>query len=247
MPFHTSKYGAEIPLIDIMRNNLKIRNYDEERQKKMVLERLGEIITVSKSRLSPIVTLEVEGFEPQFAADLAKAVIDESGRIQRELKSKQVSQKRKFIEDRIVEVKAALENAELKLKDFREANRRLNKSPSLQLDEGRLIREVNLQNSLYITLKSEYENAKIEEVEESAMLQVIDGPLVPYKISHPHRFLSLFLAFFFSVAFAVFIVYTREVLIIEASSEMDVSQKAKQQLKQNIKSLFTFKRKKPES
>jgi len=246
-PFNTNKYGPKVALIDIMKNNLKLWNYEKERQKKMVLEQLGEIITVSKSRLSPIVTLEVEGFEPQFAADLARAVIDESGRIQRKLKSKQVSQKRKFIEDRIVEVKAALEKAELQLKDFRETNRRLNKSPALQLEEGRLIREVNLQNSLYITLKSEYENAKIEEVEESAMLQVIDGPLVPYKISHPHRILALFLAFFFSVAFAVFIIYSREVLIIERSSEVDVNRQAKQQLKQNIKSLFTFKRKKPES
>lgn len=246
-PFNTVKYGSEFTLFEIMGRNFKLQNYRVERQKKMVLEALSEIITVSKSRLSPIVTLEVEGFEPQFAAELAQAVIKESGRIQRELKSRQVSQKRKFIEDRIVEVKAALEKAELKLKNFREANRRLNKSPALKLDEDRLVREVNLQNSLYITLKSEYENAKIEEVEESAMLQVIDGPLVPYKMSSPHRFLSLFLTFFFSLALAMFIIYSHEFLFRNGASETDVTQQARRQLKQNIKSLFSFKRKVPES
>ena len=79
------------------------------------------------------------------------------------IRLKQISEKRQFIEERISEVTRALKNAELNLKEFKESNRRVERSPSLKLDESRLEREVSLQTTLYMTLKSQFENVKIEE------------------------------------------------------------------------------------
>jgi uncharacterized protein involved in exopolysaccharide biosynthesis len=74
----------------------------------------------------------------------------------------------------------------------------------------RLSREVELENSLYVLLKSQYENAKIEEVQKAAMIQVIDGPLKPVRLTSPRIAISLILALFFGVSFAVFIIYIKE-------------------------------------
>ena len=44
-------------------------------------------------------------------------------------------------------------NAEEKLKAFRETNKRIENSPQLQLEQGRIAREVRVQEEVYLTLK----------------------------------------------------------------------------------------------
>ena len=46
-------------------------------------------------------------------------------------------------------------------------------------------REVDLQSNIYMTLKTQYEKAKIEEVEKADMVQLIDGPTRPIKLTRP--------------------------------------------------------------
>ena len=90
---------------------------------------------------------------------------------------------------------------EKKLRQFRENNRNLSSSPSLQMKVQEMGREVDLQNSLYVTLKTQYEKAKIDEVGRDDMVQKIDGPSIPTKLTSPKRLniplLALFLVYFF--------------------------------------------------
>jgi uncharacterized protein involved in exopolysaccharide biosynthesis len=154
--------------------------------------------------------LHVEAFEPRLARDLATEVIAESGKILLDLKTKKVQEKRIFIEARIEEVFNALQEAEKAEEQFRLENKNIIQSPTLTMKIKRLFREVELQNSLYVSLKSQYENAKIEEVQEAAMIQVIDGPLKPVRLTSPRIAISLILALFFGLSLAVFIIYTKE-------------------------------------
>jgi len=168
------------------------------------------MIIVQKNRLSPIVSMHVEAFEPGLARDIAVEVIAESGKILLDLKTKKVREKRIFIEARIEEVFNALQEAEKAEEQFRLENKNINQSPTLTMKIKRLSREVVLQNSLYVSLKSQFENAKIEEVQEAAMIQVIDGPLKPIRLTSPRIAISLILALFFGLSLAVFIIYTKE-------------------------------------
>ena len=58
-------------------------------------------------------------------------------------------------------------------------------------------REVDLQNSLYVTLKTQYEKAKIDEVGRDDMVQQIDESSLPTKLTSPKRLLSVIMALFF--------------------------------------------------
>ena len=206
--FQTEKYQDEQTLLQLLdiENNYR----DESSKLKLAVEDLKEMIIVQKDRLSPVVSLHVEAFEPRLARDLATEVIAESGKILLDLKTKKVQEKRIFIEARIEEVFNALQEAEKAEEQFRLENKNIIQSPTLTMKIKRLFREVELQNSLYVSLKSQYENAKIEEVQEAAMIQVIDGPLKPVRLTSPRIAISLILALFFGLSLAVFIIYTKE-------------------------------------
>ena len=68
-------------------------------------------------------------------------------------------------------------NEEDKLKNFRQKNRNILSSPELLLEQTRLIRNVEVQSQLYITLLSQYELVSIEESENFSFIEILDGLL----------------------------------------------------------------------
>ena len=63
----------------------------------------------------------------------------------------------------------------------------------------RLLREVEVQKQLYITLKKEFELAYIEEVEDSDFFYVLDSPEEPLNRSKPKRKLIVILSSMFGL------------------------------------------------
>ena len=100
-----------------------------------------------------------------------------------------------------------LDLSEKKLKDFNEQNRLIS-SPSLQLEQERLLRDTEIQGGIYLTLKQQLELAKIEEIQESSIFQILDKPqtpLGPYNINTRFSlFISGFLGLIFSLLMAFF-------------------------------------------
>ena len=93
-------------------------------------------------------------------------------------KSQNANKKTSFIENRITLVIDDLEKSEQRLKAFNEQNRQI-LSPSLKLEEERNKREVDVQKEIYLTLKLQLELAKIELVQESSIIQILDKPQIP--------------------------------------------------------------------
>ena len=208
----TEKYGQKL-LKEILYSEHGLTKYPEGEWFNRAVTELRKMLKVSKDRLSPIVTLEVEAFEPQFAAELSKNLIEESGQIQRQLKTSRVRKKRLFIEERLIEVSVEMEAKEQTLREFREKNRNMSTSPSLLMQTQEMGREVDLQNSLYVTLKTQYEKAKIDEVERDDMVQLIDGPNIPAQLTRPRRGLSIILALFFGIFLSIFTIFFKENLL----------------------------------
>jgi uncharacterized protein involved in exopolysaccharide biosynthesis len=144
------------------------------------------------------------------AADIATAVIEELDRHQQLFKSTRVSEKRQFIEGRIEEVQIDLEKAEDALKQFRYRNRQIQNSPSLLLEQERLAREVQVIIGVFQTLKEENELAKIQEVEETPVVHVLDLPEAPLDRSGPNKRKTVILAGFLGIGLGVGLVFVRE-------------------------------------
>ena len=165
---------------------------------------------MSKSRQSSILILEVSAFEPQLAADIITALIEELAKHQKKFKSTRVTEKRQFIEERIEEVQLDLEMAEDALKQFGYRNRQIQNSPSLLLEQERLNREVNVITGVFTTLKQEYELAKIQEVEETTVVHVLDPPEAPLMRTGPQRRKTVIMAGFLGIGLGVGLAFGRE-------------------------------------
>ena len=207
--YKTKKYG-ELTLMDIIVEENGLNRFSDQDRHNRSLNELRKMIYITKDRLSPVVTLEVAAFEPLFVAELSNQLIEKSGKIQRQLKTNRIKQKRVFIEERLIEVSSELKSLEEELREFREYNRNLSKSPALEMRVQEMGREIDLQNSLYVTLKTQHEKAKIDEVERDDMVQVIDGPNIPTKLTRPRRILSIILSIFCGIFIASFTIYFRE-------------------------------------
>ena len=154
--------------------------------------------------------MSVYASEAQFSSDLNMAVLDILERIINQFKLSRVVEQKNFIENRMIEVKKDLTIAEDGLKEFRDRNRNIISSPALLLQQARLVRDVEVQTQIYITLKTQQEMVKIEEIQGSSMIQILDHPEAPTRRLYPRKTRSIILSIFFGIAFSIGIIYLKD-------------------------------------
>ncbi len=194
--FNSDKKGKKLPLYDILNINNRYKAVDH----------LINKINIKTERNSTLIGISVTASEPKLAKDIADVVIKKLNDLQRSYKVSRVSEKRKFIEERIQKISNDLKLAEIALREFREKNRNIFSSPALKLEESRLMRNEASYLEIYLTLNSELERSKIEEVEKGSMLAIIDAPEVPQARSSPARKKSVFLSIIAGLIMSTFTV-----------------------------------------
>lgn len=207
--FDTVSSGREQPLIKIISGRVPTTSKDSLRLNSFGINRLRRMVRTITNKKNPLIRIQVVAYEPKLASDLAIAVIDELDKFQKRFKSKKIKEKRIFINNRMVEVEKELTIVEEKLKIFREQNKN-RRSPSLLLQEERLVREVAVQTEIYITLKQEFELVQIEEVENSSMVTILDSPATPLNSSNPILLYRLIASFFFGVLVSFVFIIIKE-------------------------------------
>lgn len=145
--------------------------------------------------------------EPRLSADIVDKVSEEVVKFIRTKRTTNASEHRKCIDARLVEVKRDLEKSEKTLKDFREKKRQVSGSPELLLEQERLVREVQINSTLYVELKKQYELVKIEEIKNIPIINVMDEARPAARKERPKRstivLAALFLSFFGGVGYVV--------------------------------------------
>ncbi|MES4784699.1 MAG: hypothetical protein C4294_01480 [Nitrospiraceae bacterium] len=97
--------------------------------------------------------------------------------------------RRHFVEQRLLEAERALHRSEDELGNFLARNRRYESSPELVLEYQRLNRAVQVRQEVYLTLARELENSRIEEVNDTPTLTLIEPARAPVRKSKPRRLL----------------------------------------------------------
>ena len=112
-----------------------------------------------------------------------------------------------FIYEQLLESKDDLEESEDELTSFREKNP-LTRIPSLEEYRGRLERNIQSNLQVYITLRQQYEIAKIDEAKERLLINILDTAEPAVKKAKPKRtlivMLSLFGGLIFAIPFAIY-------------------------------------------
>ncbi len=159
------------------------------------LKTLRSLLTASYENKTSIVTLSLEMPEPELAANVLNTVIAELDGFMRSKRVTNASEQVKWIATRLQEVERDLRRAEDRLKEFRERNRRVSDSPELLMQQERLLRDVQVQSTVFVELKKQYELAKLEEIKNITIVNVLDPARPPVKKERPKRATNAGIAF----------------------------------------------------
>jgi uncharacterized protein involved in exopolysaccharide biosynthesis len=142
------------------------------------VEVLRRRLDIALDRRTNLLRLGVTDRDPVLAAGVANAAIAQLQELLLHATETQASANRRFIEGRLSDSEHELARAENDVRDFREANRHVDGSPTLALQQGRLLREMRTREEVVIALTRQYEIARVEENRDVPVLNVID-PAVP--------------------------------------------------------------------
>lgn len=174
--------------------------------------KLAGLIAVGVDAQTNIVTLKVQSQYPEIAAAVANRLVAYLNDFNTLSRQSQARERRKFTEQRAAAGEQELRDAEEALKRFYQANRSWQQSPQLVFEEGQIRRQVDLRQELYRTIRREYETARIQEVNDTPVITVIDLAVVPQRKSGPIRRLWALAAFVVSGVFAVSLAFSAEFL-----------------------------------
>src|ERR1043166_3139763 len=144
-------------------------------------------LTAEADRRTQVVSLGVTLSDPAFAANLANALVAQMDSFVRQYQRGLASDRVRWFQTRLSQVSADLARSEGTLRDFRVRNRLIANSPTLQLQEQQLMRDVETNSAIYIELERQQEIAKIDEVKNIPVVQVLDHARPPVRKSYPPR------------------------------------------------------------
>ena len=204
--FYKQQYGKKLSLLAILTHGDNDPMFGLDTLVHQAMEKFQNMVEFSSKGSFSVLTVEAD--DPILARELNKVVIDELQKLNQYFRSQKVRDKTIFIENRIASVKYELEVSKIELKEFNEKNRQVT-SPALQLGLDRLTRGVEIQKGIFLTLKQQLELAKIEEVQGTSIVRVLDTPDTPFGASNKNIKLSFLLSIIVGVGLGLIFAFLR--------------------------------------
>ena len=171
------------------------------------LKKYFKLLNVKEDRRTGLIQVNIEMESPNLAAEVANFIGSEiQSYIQKQNTVKAVKEKL-FISGRLIVVKGELEKLEEDLKEFKERNRGYEVSPELFMIYSQKFREAEAKQQVYVTLQQQLELARISEVKQTPIINILDEARPPVNKSRPNRaiisLLSLLAGFLFGASISI--------------------------------------------
>ncbi len=183
----TAPAGDSATLIDLF----GVRARSEARRVEVATKALSQRLDVTADRRTNLVTVTVDAEWPELSAAIANRLVALVSAFNVQHRQSRARARREFIESRVRGAQLELRENEDRLPSFYEANRQWEQSPGLRVEEARLRRQVEVANEVYLSLRREYETARIDEVNNTPVITVVDTAVAPTRRHWP-RYKLLF-------------------------------------------------------
>jgi uncharacterized protein involved in exopolysaccharide biosynthesis len=189
-PREDAEPGDSVTLLRLLRGQR-----DEEAQKlARAREKLRNNLDVRVDAQSSIVSVAITSPYPDLAADAANRITDLINGFNTTVRQSRARARRQFTEQRLGSVQKELREAERQLQAFYARNQRWEQSPQLVFEEAQLSREAQTLQQVYQTLSQEYETARIQEVNDTPVITIVEHAVPPELRSWPRRTLMVVIA-----------------------------------------------------
>jgi uncharacterized protein involved in exopolysaccharide biosynthesis len=151
-------------------------------------------INVTPDDASGLLRIDVVASSPTLAVEIADSLLAQSNRIIARALVEQASFQRQYLEGRLAEARRELDAREGDLEHFYTANRTYQQSPALVFRESQLRREADASRDLYLSIRQNYEQARLSEARDVPTVSFVQRPVLPYKKTSPRPLLNAVLA-----------------------------------------------------
>ena len=154
---------------------------------------LAKLISI-KEELSGLIRISVLTQDPNLASDIADYIARYVKKFISYEKKMEATRNRKFIENQKLKAKSELEISEELLTDFRNIHPTNLDTPRLKMIRSRLGSTIEENRAVYITLRQQFEIAKIDEVKENLLITILDNAEPAVLKAKPKRKVIVFLS-----------------------------------------------------
>jgi uncharacterized protein involved in exopolysaccharide biosynthesis len=169
-------------------------------------------VSASPGRETGIVGVSITTPWPGLSKVLADRLLELLNEFNLQTRQSQAAAEREFVENRLAEVQDSLRAAEDRLETFLEANRLWENSPELSFQQGRLLRQVTMQQQVYTSLAEAHEQARIAEVRNTPVITIVERPEAPVYADARRRLMKLALGIVLGGMLGVFLAFGQEYL-----------------------------------
>lgn len=180
-----------------------ITSRDPQRAVEIAVKRLQRKMRVVPDARTNLVVMRVDAPWPALAADIANRAMELASAFNREQRLSRSQARRTFLQDRVTAALAELRATEDSQRLFYERNRQWENSPTLIVEERRVRRQVETASTLYLGLRREFETARIDEINNTPVITVVDRAVPPRRREWPRRGLITATAAVLGVALGV--------------------------------------------
>jgi uncharacterized protein involved in exopolysaccharide biosynthesis len=180
--------------------------------RRRTVDELRGMVSAKVDPITGVVAYTVSTPWPALSERVAERLLAMVSDFNLSTRQSQAAAERRFAEARMRGARAELRSAEDALEAFLDANRRIDNAPDLLIRRERLQRDVVERQTVYTMLSQAYERARIDEVRDTPVVTVIEGPLGSARALSRDTAVHGMLMFLLGLVLAVGAAFWRETL-----------------------------------
>jgi uncharacterized protein involved in exopolysaccharide biosynthesis len=193
----------------------------EEARRRAAAAELGRRTTATADRVTNLVSVRTQAPSASLAVAFNRRIVALVESYNRERRKSQAVEERRFIEARRQEARTALAVAESAVESFLEQNRQVDLPPRLALESERLKRQVTIRQELYLELERSYQQARIMEVRDAALISIVEHPERTVRARGSGVSRNAALGLFLGLLLGITVAFSREALRREPAADPD--------------------------
>jgi uncharacterized protein involved in exopolysaccharide biosynthesis len=175
--------GQSISVTELM----DVKEEAPDRRLEKTIKTLQSRMDVRADDQSQVVTLRVVARTPDLAKALGQSVLDALDSVSIATQRIGGSYQRRFAQAQADSARGSLGDAEDRLRQFYQSNRNIASSPTLQVEEARLRRQIQIIQDVYLALVNQAEAAKLQEARNTPSISMVQSPLASTRKVWPRR------------------------------------------------------------
>ena len=190
-------------IVNTIKSLFRSKFYEEQLDHlRIAVKKIDKLISVEED-YSGLIKVNVLSEEPELSVDMANYIAEYVINYVSAEQKKFAKKMTIYLEQRLNLAKNNLYTSEDNLINFKKKYPLHLDTADLQLKRMRLLRMVEVNQELFITLSNEFELAKIEESKERLFINILDRAEPSIYKAHPKTLLLLFMFTFFGLLFSL--------------------------------------------